>query len=270
MSTQLSTEVAATEIDRLARWWWQCWCGMNWGFRRHAVVYWACSGEVPAHEARDVLGVDVDYPLDVVIFYRELVETLLPEHDLAKRIVNATPPRERTHISRFYGGNSVFEQGTSSTRAIYRLIDEVTVPAGMPKMRLTDDGPSSRIATARMVFDGLRRTYVMRGDDPPKTRGEHPMLLVSSECPELVSALPSLESDPKNQEDIRELGTMQDCVWSACCNTYRDYPSVVGQKPMEVLRMEAINRSSDPTQRRINLLKFNEEYGSLNTRPRKR
>ena len=164
----------------------------------------------------------------------------------------------------------MFAQGTGSIRPIHKLIDEVTVPKGLPRMRLTDDGPDSRVPTARMVFDGLRRADAIRGDNPPLIRGEAPMLLVSSDCPKLLSAMPGLEFNPKEPEDVLQVGTLKDCVWSACCNTYRDYPSVVGQKPMEVLRMEAINRSSDPTQRRINLLKFNEEYGSLNTRPRKR
>jgi hypothetical protein len=120
-----------------------------------------------------------------------------------------------------------------------------------------------------MVFDGLRRTHSVRSDDPPDKPGETPLLLISSECPELISALPSLESDPKNQEDVREIGTIQDCVWAACMNTYRDYPSIVSGKPVEVLRMEAINRSSDPTQRYLNMLEFNDKFDDQ-SRPRKR
>jgi hypothetical protein len=82
--------------------------------------------------------------------------------------------------------------------------------------------------------------------------------------------MPGLEYNPKDPEDVLPVGTLKDCVWAACCNTYRDYPSVVGQKPLEVLRMEAVNRSSDPTQRMINFRKFNEEFDSGQSRPRKR
>lgn len=270
MNTGLSTEVLAMEVDRLARPWWTTWAALHWGFRRYAVCFWCCHGQISAREAKTILGADVDYPLDLIIFYRELVVTLVPEHELAQGIVNATPIPERTHLTRFYAGNSVFAQGKGSMRAIHKLIDEVTVPAGMPKLRLTDDGPDSRVATARMVFDGLRRTHSVRSDEPPKKPAETPLLLISSECPELISALPSLESDPKSQEDVRQIGTVQDDVWSACCNAYRDYPSVVAGKPIEVLRAEAVNKSDDPTQRSINLMRFNDEFEGNHIRARKR
>ncbi len=291
MTSDLSTEVASSDIDRLSKPWWTCWAALEWGFRRNAVCYWCCHGQISGLEAREVLGVNITYPLDLIIFYRELVVTMVPEHDLALEIVRMTPIPERAHLSRFYAGRSVFEQGHGSMRPIHRLIDEVTVPAHMPRLRRLGSSLLSvltRSATAldvddcqcgftvlassvarRMIFDGLRRTHSVRSDDPPKRPGETPLLLVSSECPELISALPSLESDPKNLEDVRQIGTVQDDVWSAACNAYRDYPSVVAGKPIEVLRAEAVNRSSDPTQRQLNFLKFNDEHENQ-SRPRKR
>lgn len=155
-------------------------------------------------------------------------------------------------------------------RAIHKLIDEVTVPAGMPKLRLTDDGPLSRVATARMVFDGLGNSNLVRGDTPPVKPRETPLLLISEECPNLIATLPGLGFDPKNPEDVITFGNMKDSVWAAVGNAYRDYPSVVAGKPIEVLRAEAVNKSDDPTQRSINLLKFNEEFESNSVRPRKR
>lgn len=254
MTTSLA--LGSGELDRLTRPWWVCWAAMHWGFRRHAAVYWCCHGEVPARELNAVLGTNVSYPVSVIIFYREFVETLMPEHELAEKIVDMTPKPERSHLSRFYAGNNVFDQGSGSMRAINRLIDEVTIPAGMPRLRLTDDGPKSTIATARMVFDGLRKTYEVRSDKPPSTRGDMPMMMVSADCPRLIETLPSLESDLKYPEEVRHIGTKQDDVWAACCNAYRDYPSVVAGKPIEVLRMEAINRSDDPTQRFLNHMEF--------------
>ncbi len=257
----LSTELAASDLERLTRPWWTCWAALHWAFRRHAVCFWCCHGEIPARDAQSILGADISYPVSAIIFYRELVETLLPEHELAKRIVEMTPEPERSHLSRFYAGNSVFRQGKGSMRAIHRLIDEVTVPAGMPRLRKTDDSPESRVPTARMVFDGLRRTFAVRSDNPPKDPGETPLLLISSECPELIATIPGLEADPKDPEDVHEVGTMQDSVWLGACNAYRDYPSVVAGKPLEVLRLEAINRSDDPTQRFLNHLEFDSRHG---------
>lgn len=266
----LSTEVAASAVDQLTRPWWTCWMAMNWGFRSHACCLWACHGQVTAREAQSILNAKVNYPLDLIIFYRELVKNLVPEHDLARMIVEATPEMERKHLSRFYAGNSVFSQGKGSMRAIHKLIDEVTVPAGMPKLRLTDDGPGSRVATARMVFDGIAQSNAVRGDTPPLKPRETPLLLISEECQNLISTIPGLGFDPKNPEDVINFGNMKDSVWSAVGNAYRDYPSVVSGKPIEVLRAEAVNRSDDPTQRSLNLLKFNEEFEGNQIRGRKR
>lgn len=270
MNSSLSTEVAARDIDRLVRNWWTCFAAMHWGFRSHAVCLWACHGQITARESQTILGANVNYPLTLIIFYRELVKDLVAEHELARMIVNATPEPERSHLSRFYAGNNVFAQGHGSMRAIHKLIDEVTVPAGMPKLRLTDDGPGSRIATARMVFDGLRQTVMVRGDSPPLKPRETPLLLISEECPNLISTIPGLGFDPKNLEDVITFGNMKDSVWAAVGNAYRDYPSVVAGKPIDVLRAEAVMKSDDPTQRNINLLRFNEEFEGNQIRPRKR
>lgn len=266
----LSTEVAASDIDRLTRPWWACWAAMHWGFRSHACCLWACHGEISALEAQTILGARVDYPLSLIIFYRELVRDLTPEHELAQMIVSATPEPERSHLSRFCAGNSVFAQGRGSMRAIHKLIDEVTVPAGMPKLRLTDDGPESRIATARMVFDGIGQSNAVRGDNPPLKPRDTPLLLISADCPNLISTIPGLGFDPKNPEDVISFGNMKDSIWSAVGNAYRDYPSVVAGKPESVLRAEAVNRSDDPTQRSINLMKFNDEFSGNQARARKR
>lgn len=270
MTTGLSTEVASRDIDRLTRPYWTCWAAMHWGFRVPACCLWACHGQITAREAQTILGANVDYPLDLIIFYRELVRDLVPENELAHQIVNATPEPERKHLSRFYAGNSAFAQGKGSMRAIHKLIDEVTVPAGMPRLRLTDDGSGSRVATARMVFDGLRQTITVRGENPPQKPRETPLLLISDDCPNLISTIPGLEFDPKNPEDVISFGNIKDSVWAAAGNAYRDYPSVVSGKPIEVLRAEAVNKSDDPTQRNINLMKFNEDFDGSQSRPRKR
>lgn len=254
--SDITPAVGISDIDRLAESWWACWAAMHWGFRSSAAVYWCCHGEISASRARMVLGADITYPVRLIIFYRELVVDLVPERELAARIVSATPKAERSHLSRFCAGNNAFAHGVGATRPIHKLIDEVTIPAGMPRLRKTDDGPNGRIATARMIDDGLRMTLAVRGKNPPRKPIDSPLLLISSECPKLLSTIPRLGFNPKNQEDVVETGTFRDAVWSACCNAYRDYPSVVAGKPVDVLRMEAINRSSDPTQRHINHLEF--------------
>lgn len=271
MSTELTViPPSEGEIDRLVKHWWTCWLGMHWGFRKHAVVYWVCTGTISPVEAFQVLGIPTPNPLDIVIFHRELAVQQIPEYDLAREIIRMTPIPERKELSRFFAGHNVFECGEGSTRTIAQLIDDVTVPAGFPKIRLTDDGIASRIPSARMVFDGLRRTFNMRGETPQREPGVTPLIFISAECPELISALPTLISDPKRPEDSMSVGTLQDEVWEACKNSYRDYLSVRAQAPLEVRRRQAIELASTPTGKYMNLLKFDHENGQGERRVRRR
>jgi hypothetical protein len=272
MSTELALieTISASEIDSIVKYWWTCWMGMHLGFRRHAVVYWVCTGTISPVEAWQVLGIPTAYPLDLIIFYRELAITQTPEYDLAQQIVQMTPEHERKAISRFFAGRNAFESGQFSRRSIANLIDAVTVPSGLPKLRQTDDGPDGSIATARMVFDGLRRTHTMRSDAPPREKGTTPLLFVSADCQELISTLPTLISDPKNPEDTLRVQTIQDDVWEACKNAYRDYLSVRASAPIEVLRQQAIELADTPTGQYMNLLKFNSEQRGQGKRARRR
>lgn len=256
MSAELAP-LSSSEIDRLAKFWWTCWVGMHWGFRRHAAVYWCCTGTISPYEAWGVLGIVHPHPLDVVIFYRELVRTQLPEFDLATMILEMTPEPERKQILRFCAGKAVFETGEGSGKSIAQIIDPVTRAGKLPKLRVTDDGPLSRVPSFRMIFEGLRRTTVMRGPDPPPEKSDTPLLFISADCPELISALPSLIStDPKNPEDVTRTGTIQDDIFEAAKNCYRDYPSIQRAEPYMIRRQKAIDSASDETGKRLNMLQF--------------
>src|ERR1017187_2872675 len=236
LSQELVTPNSTSVIETIVRPWWSAWAGMAWGFRRHAVVLWACAGRVDPYTAKSVLAIDHPHPFEVVIFYRELCASLVPEHDLARMIVDATPDcpnNERKHLSRFCAGKNVFEQGKHSVRTIADLMNPVLRQAGIVNLRETEDGPDSRVVTFRDVSDGLRRNYAMRSDDPPQDKQTGPVIFISEECPELISAVPSLEADePKRPEDVKEVGTKQDQIWAAMMNTYRDYPSILASEPL--------------------------------------
>jgi len=270
LSTDLSTAVSPSVIDIIVRPWWSAYAGMAWGFRRHAVVLWACAGRVEPYTAKSVLAIDHPHPFDVVIFYRELCVSLVPEHDLARMIVDATPEyphNERKHLSRFCAGRNVFEQGQYAVRTIADLINPVLQKAGIVALRETDDGPDSRVVTFRDVFDGLRRNYALRSDDPPQEKQTGPVIFISEECPELISAIPSLEADePKRPEDVKEVGTKQDQIWAAMMNVYRDYPAVVASEPLAVRRAKHIQQGVDP----MHQAQLMREFDAQNSRRRVR
>lgn len=264
MSTDLSASVSPSAIDTMVRPWWSAWAGMAWGFRRYAAVLWACMGRVEPYVAKSLLNIDHPHPFDVVIFYRELCVSLVPEYDLARMIVEATPDypnNERKHLSRFCAGKSVFERGEHAIRNIADLMNPVLREAGIVQLRETDDSQNARVVTFRDVFDGLRRNYVLRSDDPPQEKQNGPVIFISEECPELISAIPSLEADePKRPEDVKEVGTKQDQIWAAMMNTYRDYPIVLAGEPLAVRRAKHIQQGVDPMHRAQLMREFDAKH----------
>ncbi len=270
MSTELAVNTTPGELDRIVKYWWPRWIGMHWGFRTHTACFWCTTGEVSQFEALHVLGIETIHPLDVVIFMRELVTTQAHEYDLAKQIVSMTPEEERPHTRRFYAGKQCFERGDGITRTIAQLIDEVTLPAKLPKLRPTDDSAATRIPTARMVSDAVRRNYTMRGDDPPQEKAKGPILFITEDCPKLLSAIPSLIADRKNPEEVEDNGTEQDCVWSGCMNSFREYISVRREAPLEVRRRQAIDLAPDPSGKYMNLIRFDAKMQTQKRRQRRR
>lgn len=245
---------------------------MAWGFRRHSVVLWACAGRVDPYTVESLLGIDHPHPLDLVIFYRELCVSLVPEFDLVHMIVDATPNspyNERKHLSRFCAGSNVFAQGQHAVRSIADLMNPILTKAGIVALRETDDGPDSRVATFRDVFDGLRRNYVLRSDQPPQEKQNSPVIFISEDCPELISAIPSLEADePKRPEDVKEVGTKQDQIWAAMMNTYRDYPIVTASEPLAVRRAKHIQSGIDPMHKAQLMREFDAKQNSRRVRSR--
>lgn len=259
------------DFERLIEYYWSCWIGLHWGFRRNAVAFWACSGMISEEKAWNFLGIASDRPLDVVIVYRELVEQLLPEFDLAQKIIGLTPIPERKNLRRIYAGKNVFETGESSAKPIAKIFNPLLETAKMPRLSLTDDSIESRIASFRMIYEGMRRSNRLRDPMPERDTDEFeawhdaryrelqinsPLLLISEDCPQLIRTIPSLGYDPKNPEDVQRVETIQDDIWQATMNTFVNCHRIVNTEPMAVKRFRAISASSDPLERRMNMIRF--------------
>jgi hypothetical protein len=257
VSTEVSV-LAESEIERIARPWWTIWAGMHWGFRDHACVLWCAAGRISPLEAFSVLGIDSFHPVDMVLFYREMVEELKPERELAAMIVDQMPLAERKHMRRFYAGQQVFEAG-NGRRRIADLFNEVFKPACLPYLRESDDSEKSRVADLRNFTEGLRRTNLMRSDDPPIAQSKTPLIFISRRCAELIKTLPSLQYDDKKREDSKIVGNEEDSIWESAKTCFREYPNVIGSLPRYVRRQQAIDSASTPQGRLLNAIKFDQE-----------
>ncbi len=268
-------------VDAMVPYWWPPWVSMDWGFGHYCAVYWLCTGKLSPSQAWEFLQIDTDWPLDVVIVYRELVTQRTAEVDLAKKIVEMTPERERAEIRKFVAGSDTKTTDRWAPHTVRELIDSVTVPAGFPPIRGAQDGPGSRVINARLLYEGFRRTSSMRGENPPKDRPEEktaPLLLISAECPQLIAAVPLLITDEKKVEDVQKLETVADDCFDSCKYGYAEYLAVRDLAPREVRRAEtweaAGSNASDAaernTARAMAMRRFDHDEEQQERRGRKR
>lgn len=268
-------------VDAMVQYWWPPWISMDWGFGHYCSVYWICTGRLSPSKAWEHLGIDTEWPLDVVIFYRELVTQRMAESDLARKIVAMTPAPERAEVRKFVAGSDTKTTDRWAPHTVRELIDAITVPAGLPSIRSAQDGPGSRVINARLLYEGLRRTSSMRSENPPRDRPEEktaPLMLISVECPELIKSLPMLLTDEDKPEDVLKMETMADDCFDGAKYGYAEYVGVRDMAPREVRRaetMEAAGRgftdiSDQNTEKYRAMLKFDADEELAERRPRKR
>lgn len=261
-------------VDALAQYWWTCWMGGDLGFGHSSAIFWACTGKVSPSTAWEVLHIDTEWPLDIVIVYRELVPPMrTAEADLGKLIIEATPQEAERHaLRKFVMGSDTKTVDRYSTHSRRELIDAVTVPAGFPAIRSAQDQPGSRVINARLMYEMLRRTASMRSENPPRDRPDEkvaPCLFISAECPQLIGAIPLLITDEKQPDDVLKLETVADDVFDGVKYTLAEYLAVQLIAPRDVRKAEYVQRGASLTQQYINALKFDEDDAQNEKRGRK-
>lgn len=256
-------------VDGLSQYWWPIWLSGDWGFGHNAAFYWFCTGKISPTQAWDWLQIDTEWPLDIVIVYREYVPPQrTAEPDLGKGLVERTPKAEREALQRWVMGSDVNTQPRFSEHTIKEMIEAVTEPAGMPRIRNANCGKDTRVNNARMCYEMLRRTCSMRSEVPLRDRPDDktaPLMLISAECPVLIKAIPSLITDEDKPEDVKKLVTVDDDAFDAWKYGCAEYLDVRNAAPREVRRAEAMDRAGGDsaeavnTQRYLNMLKFDHE-----------
>lgn len=265
--------IKSSTVDALAKNWWNIWLGGDWGFGHHAAIYWACTGKISPSEAWTHLAIDTEWPIDIVIIYREFVAHRMPEYDLARAVVRMTPEPERAELQKWVMGSDVFMTDRKSPHTISQLIEAVTVPMGLPKLQRAQDKTGSRVINARNMHAMLQRTCSMRSENPPKNRPEEklaPLLLISVECPQLIESIPLLITDEKKPDDVLKLETKSDDCFDGAKYTVAEYLSVRDQAPRNVRREEALSSVHGNTAKYMKMIEFDHEEQQSERRPRKR
>lgn len=226
--------LTASQVDQLIAYWHIRWMSGDWGYRHHASIFWFAALRCSPSDLMRILGIESEYPLDLVICYRELVVAGRAEYDLAADIVARTPVAERERMQQFVMDTPGAFHGMEHTVA--EQMDLVLDRGGLPRLRRPDKKAGSRIDSARAVYDGFRRSSSMRSPNPPREQQPTPLLLIGPECPVLQASIPMLIADDNNLEDVLKLETMEDDVFDGFKYGVGYYRDGLKRSPVEVRR----------------------------------
>jgi hypothetical protein len=189
-----TTRITAAVADSLKKNWATFWCAQDWGKSHYCVTYWAFRVTLTPLEVKSLLGWDVPNPLNVTCIYREMIVSELTSGEVARKIVECTPADERNKIKSYFLSP---ECVTDDPNSVGSQQGRELRPFGMPFPAKADN---DRIGGATLL-DKLLKATKQKGIDPngvPHTD----VLLISSECAELLKAIPMLMRDPKDLNDV--------------------------------------------------------------------
>lgn len=264
--------ITAIQAERLIQPWWTRWTATDWGFAHNAAHIWFASGKVGPKQFHEVFGREVEYPVDVVVAYRELVTNQTEEQDLARMFVQLTPPEERRQIKReFLSPDAWAKRGAANT-----IADSFTDVFARAQMVAPEPADDDRVGGWRLLYGGLKQACSLLAENPVQNRNEH-MLLVSAECPQVISSIPLLTRNSKDAgklEDVLKTDTIADDVGDCLRYGYKSMLDPRAKAPKEVRAQEVLEAYESMTAKAMAMRQFAERErrtgGGMIIRPPRR
>jgi hypothetical protein len=246
-------------VNSIIQPWWTRWMAQDWGFGDHDAHGWFATGKLSPEDWVKHFGGSCEWPVDVVIIYRELITVGRAEMDLINDIVSMTPEAERRYISDFFlsqdaPGQKSKQRGSNTVGEAFNSVLKRN------KMCPFSTADQDRINGWRFMYNCLRQAG-LRGCNVDKERAKQgPALFVSANCPQTIENIPLAVRDPDNQNDVmRMAGVLWEDVNDMARYGLKSKLSPKSQPPLEVRRQKVYDSVEDPTQRHLAMLKFKDE-----------
>lgn len=250
------TMVDSQTAESLIRVWDSRWLSTDWGKTHFCSTHWHGKTLLSPREVKAHLGWDVPMPLNVVVTYRRMIVNEQTSSQVGKALVAATPLKEREQLkSYFFSPEQFGERDSENTVPI--LIGNELRSFGMPEPESADN---SRKPGWELMSTLLNNTRIW-GTDPelrtPEMLAEagDMVWVISSECPELLDAIPHLMRNVKDLDDVVKTDKSQAVLTMDVADDVRyGLMSMLGagRKPEKVKHgerlMQAWERHHDPNQ----------------------
>lgn len=238
--------VSHATCERLRQPWWTHWGAMDWGWAgpprpHYSVFLWAAIGKLSPSKLAE-LGIECEFPLDVIFVYRSRHANLTPEEQWAQQVVDATPIAERESMARIFVDGAVFSVDRKSAHTTADLMAPAFAEAGLPGFMPAD---KDRIGGWRQLYNAFVRTSKARSA-PVLEEQDGPLLFISAEVSEIAQGLPRLICDPDRPEDILKTETIEDDYGDCLRYLYKSMQSAQWEAPRDVRRRETYDRYEMP------------------------
>ncbi len=198
-ATLKSAEVA----EAVLRDWDVRWMSTDWGKTHYCSTHWHGKCKLSPREVKDFLGWDVPEPLTVISTYRRLIVNEMTSTQVGKLIVEKTPKNERERLkSYFFSPEQFGDRDSEHTTA--DLVGMELRPFGMPYPERADNARKVGWGLMAALLNNTRIWATPPADRTPDMIREagDTVWIISSECPELLDAIPMAMRNPKDLDDV--------------------------------------------------------------------
>jgi len=214
-----ATRINGSIAEALRKPWAVHWLAQDWGRAHYCATYWGFRVAVPPQQAFDLLGWKLHKPINVTVIYREMIVSELESTDVGQSIVRATPEAERRlHKAFFLSPDAFGKKDSAQTVAIKESV--VLVANEMPVATPADNERKGGWALMSTLLRAAKGKGW--GVDTDGNRFQYDdALLISSECAELLKAIPALLRDPKNIDDVLKTDESRAMIEQDCGDAAR-------------------------------------------------
>lgn len=214
-----STRITAGKVEQISKPWATYWLAQDWGRAHFCATYWGFRVTLPPSEALKYLAWELEKPINISVVYRELIVSELESTDVGQSIVDVTPKDEREKLKAFYLSPDAFgEKDSANTIAMKE--SAVLRAFGMPIAHPADNDRKGGWGLMSTLFKAAKgRGW---GVDKEGKRFQYDdALLISSECSELLKAIPALARDPKDIDDVLKTDKSRAMIEQDCGDAVR-------------------------------------------------
>ena len=251
---EAKTILTIDEAERLIEPWWTRWTATDWGFAHHTAHLWFATGKIAPAAFESLFQTPADWPVDVVVVYRELIATETAEDDLARMMIERTPEAERPLVQHeFLSPDAFAKKGSANTVA--EQFADVFARYRMPSPEPADN---DRVGGWRLLYHGFKQSCALRGAErvTREMAESGPMLVISAACPTVIASAPLLIRDDRNLEDVLKTPTLADDVGDGLRYGYKSMLDPRTRAPKEIRAREIFASYQDPTARAIAMQRF--------------